>query len=652
MNSIHENTAVVKKRAITILLQVKTVNLVQQRFTVATIVVILSGLFCFIYEPRLRYSVLFFYIAPLVFFAFIYKYFYQTISEKGIQIGLGFYPRVIPWEYLARIKYSRIPNTLILRFYPKKSSINTESSSGILSRFYARMQHLLSLRDIPLESNSVQFEDMLSALKIIIAHNNLEDEIEASRGTCDLDDNPFSWGKCSYLHKYFLHGILSLCLVVSIGSIAFVEIYSLNQEDKIGRLKQNILKAGFPVDTEGMEKLIASKNSVDILRSSDNAAPLYVGMASALVGTDTPEYNSILKITYENKYKLTESQLSLLRNLFKKNEIIFPILDEAAKRPNSLYFMKYSPPHKVYFPHLRELRDLARYLHLYSIQNNDGIKYIFDLAHSLRNEFALISFLVHRAIVELGLHAISQQLATVTLTQSGLNEFQRLIDRELGCLTLATPIAGEFLGALLIDGLNYIDSPDGRVKPHDSPWLEDKNIGNNKFLLSTLSHYKSLLHIIPKNVNGNYPRAEIENYNLWYATDCDGVQGLYDSKTLSGFFKKYYQLIAQLRAAQGAIAVERFKLRTGRLPSSVSELENSLQFTFPEDPFTENKLIYSKRDTGYIIYSLGLNGTDQNGQNDKTAEIDDQAFEVMSPVQGPSRIDHNDAADMDRDAQK
>ncbi len=68
--------------------------------------------------------------------------------------------------------------------------------------------------------------------------------------------------------------------------------------------------------------------------------------------------------------------------------------------------------------------------------------------------------------------------------------------------------------------------------------------------------------------------------------------------------------IAQLRAARGALALERARLIQGRLPEAVDTL-------LPVDPFTGQPLRFKKQGDGYVVYSVGENGVDDGGDEKK-----------------------------------
>ena len=71
--------------------------------------------------------------------------------------------------------------------------------------------------------------------------------------------------------------------------------------------------------------------------------------------------------------------------------------------------------------------------------------------------------------------------------------------------------------------------------------------------------------------------------------------------------------IAQLRSAQTALAVQRYRLAEGRLPDTLADLVPDYLETVPLDPFDGNDLRYKKLNIGFVVYSIGEDGKDDGG---------------------------------------
>jgi hypothetical protein len=76
--------------------------------------------------------------------------------------------------------------------------------------------------------------------------------------------------------------------------------------------------------------------------------------------------------------------------------------------------------------------------------------------------------------------------------------------------------------------------------------------------------------------------------------------------------------LAHLRTIQTALAVERYRLAEGRLPKSLDELVPSRIEAIPTDPFDGHPIKYRTRKTGYVVYSVGEDLTDEGGTEQGT----------------------------------
>jgi hypothetical protein len=67
---------------------------------------------------------------------------------------------------------------------------------------------------------------------------------------------------------------------------------------------------------------------------------------------------------------------------------------------------------------------------------------------------------------------------------------------------------------------------------------------------------------------------------------------------------------ARARCAVVSLAIERFRLKTGRTPGPLSELVHAYLDAVPLDPFGAEPLRYVADTAGYSVYSVGENGKD------------------------------------------
>jgi hypothetical protein len=71
--------------------------------------------------------------------------------------------------------------------------------------------------------------------------------------------------------------------------------------------------------------------------------------------------------------------------------------------------------------------------------------------------------------------------------------------------------------------------------------------------------------------------------------------------------------IAKLRAARAGLAVQRYRLSTGRFPKTLEVLVPQYLDAVPKDPFDGNDLRYVKSANGFVIYSINDDLNDDGG---------------------------------------
>ena len=73
--------------------------------------------------------------------------------------------------------------------------------------------------------------------------------------------------------------------------------------------------------------------------------------------------------------------------------------------------------------------------------------------------------------------------------------------------------------------------------------------------------------------------------------------------------------VATIALARWGLAIEVYRQRTGRFPETLRDIEGSLGWRLPADPFTAGDLRYRRLGSRYLLYSLGANRRDDGGQN-------------------------------------
>jgi hypothetical protein len=100
----------------------------------------------------------------------------------------------------------------------------------------------------------------------------------------------------------------------------------------------------------------------------------------------------------------------------------------------------------------------------------------------------------------------------------------------------------------------------------------------------------------------------------------------------SGIMSQEAFYVAGLETARVALAVERYRRAQGELPETPDQLVPGYLAALPEDPFDGKPLRYTRRDRGYVVYSVGEDARDDGGKPPaeaaRTSAAWDFAFQV------------------------
>jgi len=234
----------------------------------------------------------------------------------------------------------------------------------------------------------------------------------------------------------------------------------------------------------------------------------------------------------------------------------------------------------------------------------DGLR----LVDSLGREPALLSYLVRTACTGLAVHSLAECVSTTSLTDEQLTELDKALAATAGTLDLAQALITE--RCVMIEECR-------------DPSLA---VGTGQ-------------GVGPRVLPG-MTRMGIED-TLNYMEDCIEAAGRAPTERLAGFRaanKKVEELpflhvmikmlapattrVAELDLrtrvhldlARTALAIERYRLATGKIPERLEELVPQYLKAVPIDPFDGQPIRYVRTDPGYRLYSILEDGQDNGGK--------------------------------------
>lgn len=339
-------------------------------------------------------------------------------------------------------------------------------------------------------------------------------------------------------------------------------------------------------------------------------------------------------------------------------------------------------------PHLGMIRQFSNLLSFdaliaareYDAQRTyENLSAILALARQQSFDDTLISCLVDMAMADVAIDTI----AKVINEHPGLLTREQLValSHELSVTQPAAELAiegeirmfedlfqriytddGKGNGQITIDGLRILTNYDRGT------WSEDEMEGSNTQLLagpvslalirdrksesalyySMVEDYRRILHTGPRNI------ALIEGHRYWLQANMQTIPGVRYSlveliqPAMGMFIERSFRIQMHIEATMTMLAIEIYFLDLGRHPESLEDLTPTYLPSLPIDIFNPGEpLIYKSTNTGYLIYSIGDDGFDNDGfannanryngrhfLNDRFPPTYDQENRIMLDSQG------------------
>jgi hypothetical protein len=381
--------------------------------------------------------------------------------------------------------------------------------------------------------------------------------------------------------------------------------------------------------------------------ASENAAlafldayALYVAPAS----TNNPSENKKLKM--ELGEPLPPQLAEQVKTLLSKNRETIEQLHKAAELTQSRYPIDMTRGFATLLPHLANLKRMGQLLGWEAVQQStDGnktaalkaIQSAFALAASLDEEPILISSFVRIVILQIILPPMERVLTEQALTRGELEQLNGLLARaeERGKYALRRCFSGErgfglpgfemdfkMFEAISVGSVPGPDSIPAEVKMllyelRRAAGVSDKD---KAFFVASMAEYERTLELQYPEMLREARRihesvmTELQENRIRYMVSgmlLPGIDAAVQKAALNAGF---------LRCARTAVAVERFRLKTGRMPA-IQELVPEFLPELPRDPVSGEALVIEKLSKGYRVVAekateLRTNSGKKKGENE------------------------------------
>jgi hypothetical protein len=384
-----------------------------------------------------------------------------------------------------------------------------------------------------------------------------------------------------------------------------------------------------------------------VVPASENAAIAFMdayALYVAPVSTNNPSENNKVKMVLGQP--LPPQLAEQVQMLLSKNRETIEELHKAAELKQSRYPIDMTRGFATLLPHLVNLKRMGQLLGWEAVQQSaDGnkaatlkaIQSAFAVAASLDEEPILISSMVRMVILQETLRVMERVVSEQTLTIAELEELSDLLARaeERGKHALRRCVAGERGFGLPGFEMDYkmfeAISSMGSVGPDSLPrevklalyelrravGISDKD---KAFFIDSIGAYEKTLEL-------EYPEMlrEARRIHDGIMTELQGNQIRY---MVSGLVLPGMDAAVQkaainagfLRCARTAVAVERFRMKTGKMPA-MDELVPEYLPEVPRDPVSGEVLVIEKMSKGFRVVAeeaseLRAKGGKKNGENE------------------------------------
>lgn len=356
---------------------------------------------------------------------------------------------------------------------------------------------------------------------------------------------------------------------------------------------------GKPNTTEAWQKAILA-TQMALASPAANSLPI--------IGTST----SPIPPPGEEWSQLDESRQFLLHHPEKLKAI-----EDAINPPGYVRFPEdYHAGLETVLDEIKSIRNAARLLELDAyVQAHDGnhqkalqdLRGIFLASEVLRYEPLIISQLVRYGLLVQGGRVLELILPSSHWKDEELKSLRDLIasfDNQSG---LQRVVDGEL--ALILDHMDRTYPEPLRLVYKLA--VLDRDVIVREHLEKPWPNYHEMAKRSADRVQSRLVNRLAPAILYYYFTSTDAIELWMDAKT---------RVIARQRSMIALIDAQRFRLREGRLPASLEELdaafplENSENADFRTDPYDGKPLKLIANDNGIIIYSIGEDGADDAGQ--------------------------------------
>jgi hypothetical protein len=306
------------------------------------------------------------------------------------------------------------------------------------------------------------------------------------------------------------------------------------------------------------------------------------------------------------------------------------LIHEAARRPACRWQVDYSKGIEPRAP-----APWARFCHLLCLEatiasrDGDGSRAIdaFESLTALGDDVASAPFVFRTGwrLTEIGVRSLEDTVSHLVLPDESLSRSIEILRNAESKISFGRSLMGERCFAVWL----YEQPLDKATRDYLGYGVGYWHVGARYYiwsggrehdLLLTLETFERLFALeavpLPQRLD------RLDDIKRWFSSQVGPARRKYVKNYvfspvavphLFGNIEEEASIVARLRAARTALAVERFRLATRRLPSALAEIAPRYLPELPLDPFDGRPLRYKILEKGFALYSIGANKLDDGG---------------------------------------
>jgi len=397
--------------------------------------------------------------------------------------------------------------------------------------------------------------------------------------------------------------------------------YRVGTKSKLHRKIEEFRAAGYPVTLKELDELYT------IPEGAENAADYIM---DAISDYNEPNDPMLLNVNewsalFPKGEVLPDKLMRNISQYLQDNQKSLELLHKAAALEYCRYPIDLSINQNLKYVDIVKMVRLLCLEAVIHAQNGDSESAVdslicsFNIVDTINDMPLLISHIAEMAYRDFNITTLELVINTTDLTEEQLVQLRDTITDILGSFDLSYGFKGE-----LCKTIYDIENISSIIRSDDSGFSRPQKVIYSIYNSFGLAKSDGIIYldIISKYIEAcKLPLHERMEAAQQIQNEIANISGIHI--LLQGIAPNYARYItreltniSRLRVALASLAIQRYRLRNGKLPDSLNELVPEFLEEVPLDPYDGKELRYKKLDKGFVVYSIDEDLRDDNGQEE------------------------------------